>query len=84
VTQTAIVSGGTQIGRVVCGAANVYPLAVDVASAAPAPPALPTSSSDGGGGMATAALIAAAALALVGSQILIGRKIFRQKGDAAA
>lgn len=83
VTRTAIVSGGTQIGRVICGAANIYPLAVDTASgASPAPLAPLTSSDDDGGSSITVLLAGAFALAVAG-QLLIGRRIRRRK-DATA
>jgi hypothetical protein len=82
VTQTAIVSGGTLIGRVICGAANVYPLAVDTAAPA-VPPVLPAASSGGNGGMATGTLLALGAFALVvAAQLAIGRGLRRRKGDA--
>ena len=75
VTRTAIVSGGTSIGRVICGAANVYPLAVETAAGgAPAVGELPTAGGDGGGGVNTA-LLAAAALAIVlAAQVVIARR----------
>lgn len=83
VTRTAIVAGGTQIGRVVCGAANVYPLAVETASGASPAPLAPLSSSDDGGGISTTmVLIAGAFLLAVAAQLTIGRKMWRRKGDA--
>ena len=83
VTRSAIVSGGVIIGRVICGAANVYPLAVDTAAAG-APPVLPVGSDGGGGGLASGTLIAGAALALaVAAQLTIARRV-RRRGDTTA
>jgi len=84
VTQTAIVSGGTQIGRVICGAANVYPLPVETAGGASPAPALPLTSSGDDGGVSTTLVLLAGALALaVAAQLTIGRKMWRRQGDAA-
>lgn len=83
VTRTAIVSGGTQIGRVICGAANVYPLAVDTAAAAA--PGLPTpvSSSGDDGGPSTGLLLVGGALALLLlAQVTLVLR--RRKGNATA
>ena len=82
VTRTAIVSGGTSIGRVICGAADIYPLTVDTAAAAAPAPALPLTSSGDDDGAASTALLLAGALALaVAAQLTIGRKMWRRKGD---
>lgn len=85
-TRDAIVfgEGGPIVGRVTCGVAAGYPLAVDAggASDAAAPlPALPASDGDGGG--VSTALLAAGALALVIlAQVGISRRM--RKGDASA
>jgi hypothetical protein len=85
VTRTAIVSDGAVIGRVICGAANVYPLAVDTAAAAPsALPAPVPSSSDSRGPGNNLMLIAGAIAVLVLAQVAVGRKMWRRKGDATA
>lgn len=84
VTRTAIVSGGISIGRVICGQANVYPLAVDTAAAAGPASALPlpgASSSDGSGFAGAALLSGAAVVLLLGAQVVVGRRM-RRRGDA--
>ncbi len=83
VTRNAIAfSDGTVVGQVVCGA-PVYPLAVDVADAAAPAPALPAASSgDGGGVSGTFFFIAGAFLLAVLAQLVVGRRMWRRKGDA--
>lgn len=85
VTQTAIVVGGVQIGRVVCGAANVYPLAVDAASASGAAPAVAShsaASSGGGQSSTTILLLVAAAGVVVLAQGAMVRSRRRGQGGA--
>lgn len=85
VTRTAIVSGDTRIGRVICGAANVYPLAVDTAAAAAPQLPSPVSSSDDGGGPASGLVLIGGAMALlVLAQVAFARTVRRRKGDATA
>ena len=86
VTRTAIVSGGVLIGRVICGQANVYPLAVDTAEAAAPELPLPVQSSSDGGGPATGLvlLIGGAIALLLVAQVTVGRKMWRRKGDVTA
>jgi len=83
VTRTAIVSGGAQIGRVVCGAAPAYPLAVETAGGASPAPVVPLTSSGDDGGVSTTLVLIAGALALaVAAQLTIGRRMWRRQGDA--
>lgn len=87
VTRTAIVSGGTQIGRVICGAANVYPLGVDAASgsgsAAVASP-LPTAANHSSGLGSSLVLVAVAGFgAIVLGQVVISRKL-RNEGNTGS
>ena len=80
VTRTAIVSAGTSIGRVICGAANIYPLAVDSAAGAPSPLPSPVSSSSDSGGPGTNLLLIGGAIALLLlAQVAIGRTMWRRK-----
>ena len=81
VTRTAIQSGGTNIGQVVCGAA-VYPLAVETAAGASPAPLSPLTSSGDDGGISTAALLAGAFALAVAAQLAIGRRVWRRKADA--
>ena len=83
VTRTAIVAGGTSIGRVICGAANIYPLAVDSAAGAPSPLPSPVSSSSDGGPSTNIMLVAAAIALLLAAQVAIGRTMWRRKTDSA-
>lgn len=81
VTRTAIVSGGTAIGRVICGQANVYPLAVETAAAAPELPA-PVSSSGDGGGVPIPTVVAAVVALALAAQLAVGMR--RRKSNATA
>lgn len=84
VTRNAIAfTGGPIVGRVICGAADVYPLAVDTAEEAAAAPELPiTPTGDSGGVSGTVILLGAAFALAVIAQLTIGRKVGRRKGDA--
>lgn len=83
VTRTAIVSGGTRIGQVVCGQLAAYPLAVDTAAgAAPNVVPEPLSSGDSGGPATSLLLIGGALALLVLAQVAFGRKVWRRKADA--
>lgn len=85
VTQTAIVAGGTSIGRVICGAANVYPLAVDTAAAGSVPELpSPVSSSGDGGGLTIGVVVAALVALALAAQLAVGARMRRRKGDATA
>ena len=81
VTRTAIVAGGTQIGQVICNGA-AYPLAVETASGASSAPLAPLTSSDDDGGSSITLLLAGAFALAVAGQLLIGRRVWRRKGDA--
>jgi hypothetical protein len=79
VTRSAIVAGGTIIGRVICGAANVYPLAVDTGASAPAPAVVtPLSASGGHGGPSTGLLLLGGGIAVVLlAQVVVALRIRR-------
>lgn len=83
---TSGTASGTIVGRVICGASGVYPLAVDVAGASGATPALavPSSSSSHGGPSTSLLLLGGVAALAVLAQIAVGRKMWRRKGDATA
>ncbi len=83
VTRNAIVfAGGPTVGQVVCGR-SVYPLAVETAGAATPAAELPLTSSGDDGGVSTTLLLAGAFALAVAAQLVIGRRIWRRKGDAA-
>ena len=84
VTRTAIVSGGTSIGRVICGQANVYPLAVDTAAAAAPELPSPVSSSGDDGGLSIGVVVAALVALALAVQLVAGTRLRRRKGDAPA
>lgn len=85
-TRDAIVfgQGGPVVGRVICGVAAAYPLAVDTAGAsdAAAPlPVLPAADGDGPG-ISFAALAAGALALMVLAQLAVGRRL--RRGDRTA
>lgn len=80
VTRSAIVSDGIVIGRVICGAASVYPLAVDTGASAPAPAVVtPLSTSGGHGGPSTAVLVGAGIAILLLAQVALAYRIRRRQ-----
>ncbi|MDQ6948102.1 MAG: hypothetical protein M3256_17995 [Actinomycetota bacterium] len=79
---TSGAASGTIIGRVICGAANVYPLAADTAGATNAAPALAANSVSNGGGSSNTRLLllAGGVLALlVLAQVTVGRTMWRRR-----
>lgn len=87
VTRTAIVSGGASIGRVICGAANVYPLSVDAASgsgpAAVGSPLSAAANNSSGPGHSLLLLAVAGFGAIVLGQVVISRKL-RNEGNTGS
>ena len=86
VTRNAIAfTGGPIVGQVICGPA-VYPLAVETASGASASPAplAPLTASGDDGGVSTTLLLAGAFALVVAAQLVIGRRVWRRKGNATS
>ena len=82
VTRNAIVfAGGPIVGQVICGR-SAYPLAVETAAGASPAPLAPLSSSSDDGGVSTTLLLAGAFALAVAAQLVIGRRVWRRKGDA--
>jgi hypothetical protein len=75
-------ASGTVVGRVICGAANVYPLAADSAAATGAAPALTASATSGSGGSSSTRILVLAGgalLVLVLAQVTVGRTMWRRR-----
>ena len=87
VTHSAIVLGnGTIIGRVICGAAGVYPLAVDVSGASEAASPLAAQAPSGGeSGPGTSLVLfgAVAVMAIAMAQVAVARRMRRRGGITA-
>jgi len=88
VTRSAIVlTNGPTIGRVICGNAGVYPLAVDVSSGSAAAPALAAPAASGsassGPGTTTLLLIGGFGLAVL-AQVAVGRRMRHRRADATS
>jgi len=83
VTRSAVVVGGAVIGRVVCGSAAPYPLAIDVGSVSPAARSLgvpPASKGEPSSSKAPALLAGGLGLAVL-AQLLIGRRMSWRRPD---
>ncbi len=88
VTRSAIVlTNGPTIGRVICGNAGVYPLAVDVSPGSAAAPALAAPAASGsassGPGTTTLLLIGGFGLAVL-AQVAVGRRMRHRRVDATS
>ena len=82
VTRNAIAfTDGPIVGQVICGR-SVYPLAVETAGGASPAPLAPLTSSGDDGGVSTTVLLAGAFALAVAAQLVIGRRVWRRKGDA--
>jgi hypothetical protein len=76
-------TNGTIVGRVICGASGVYPLAVAASSGSAAAPALATNAASGGSGhSSTTMLLIAGAFGLaVLAQLAVGRRMRGRRGN---
>ena len=87
VTRSAIVlTNGPTIGRVICGNAGVYPLAVDVSPGSAAAPALaaPAASGSASSGPGTTLLLIGGFGLVVLAQVAVGRRMRHRRADATS